>query len=379
MPALTASPPEYYTSELPKALVERRITPTHFPSHPPTLPTSTRRRITSDEMRFTSPDTRPSLTPLGYRLLHLSEQKLSYLEGSSYDEGLSLWKGVLVREAVRSAWKSVQEGSVPEMNDWAAKGAMGLDIYEEEVEEEEEQQEERWFEDMVSSFGEEEYHVEAANGEHEWVESSVSIPEYDLDFNVDGMEAFTFPASSPSTPPLNVSHLEPSGTVDIVEVDDDESDISDEDLASLAQSQHWHHSSFTISMIDTSPNTPVLVGHPLSTPNSPTLSPVPSPALSAPTPMPLPAALTGSFVFPDPRSYYTDFEEYVDDFSLPPPLFRSMSTSTTESEMDDGEVCKTPPLRTEELEYASSEEENRKEEELLMGLGLSLGQLNLRL
>lgn len=78
--------------------------------------------------------------------------------------------------------------------------------------------------------------------------------------------------------------------------------------------------------------------------------------------MPLPAALTGSFVFPDPRSYYTDFEEYVDDFSLPPPLLRSMSSSTTESEADDGEVCKTPPLRTEELEYESSEEENGKEE-----------------
>ncbi|AAW42116.1 hypothetical protein CNC01160 [Cryptococcus deneoformans JEC21] len=329
-------------------------------------------------MRFTSPDTRPSLTPLGYRLLHLSELKLSSMDGSSYDEGVSLWKGVLVREAVRSAWKSVQDGSVPEMNDWSARGAMGLDIYEEEVEEEEEQQEERWFEDMVTSFGEEEYAVEAADGEHEWVESSVSIPEYDLDFNVDGMEAYTFPASSPSTPLLDDSHLEPSGTVDIIEVDDDESDISDEDLASLAQSQHWHSPS-TISMAATSPSTPILFGHPLSSPNSPTLSPVPSPTLLAPTPMPLPAALTGSFVFPDPRSYYTDFEEYVDDFSLPPPLLRSMSSSTTESDVDDGEVCKTPPLRTEELEYESSEEENVKEEELLMGLGLRIGHLNLRL
>jgi hypothetical protein len=59
-----------------------------------------------------------------------------------------LWKGVVVREAVKSAWKSVDQGSFGEMNDWHSKSAMGLDVIGEDEEEEEVgvAQEERWFE-----------------------------------------------------------------------------------------------------------------------------------------------------------------------------------------------------------------------------------------
>ncbi|WVQ78708.1 hypothetical protein IAT38_000795 [Cryptococcus sp. DSM 104549] len=316
-------------------------------------------------MRFTSPDARPALTPLGHRLLHLSEQKLAYLDGSFYDEGPALLKGVLVREAVRSAWRSVADGAVVEMTDWSARGAMGLDVVDEM--DEEQQDEETWFEDLVSSFGEEEAYSEGASGEHEWVDSSVSMPEYDIDFDVNGMEAFTFPL--PTSPPaipaaddraadgrVSLASLPTVSVtgVDVVEVDD-ESDLSDDDAQYLAESIHWparhrHIPSSTITFTSTtelaSPSTPTLLGYP----SSPLLAPLSSSTLPPPSPFPLSPSASpalGEFVLPDPRSYYTEFEEYVDEFTLPPPLLRSLSWSSASSE--DGEVCRTPPLRGEEV------------------------------
>ncbi|WVQ74562.1 hypothetical protein IAR50_004163 [Cryptococcus sp. DSM 104548] len=313
-------------------------------------------------MRFTS-DARPSLTPLGSRLLHISERKLSSLDGITYDEGFDLLKGVLVREAVRSAWQSVNDGEEVEMTNWSSHGAMGLEVYEEEKEEDMEKVEQRWFEDIVTTLDEDEDEVAH---EHEWAESNVTIPEYDLELNVEGMEAFTFSLPpSPSTPPTEPA---PS-SVDVVEVEDDESEISDEDMAVLTQSTHW--SLPITSTIDH-------IEHASSPPPSP---------LPEPSPLQIPASL-----YPGYDDYFTGFDEYIDEFSaLPPPLLRSLSAS---SEADDTEVCKTPPMRTAELrreedegrrqqeeeeEEEDEEEEEEvidwKEQELLYGMGMKMGGL----
>ncbi|TYJ59199.1 hypothetical protein B9479_000188 [Cryptococcus floricola] len=301
-------------------------------------------------MRFTS-DASPSLTPLGSRLLHISERKLSTLDGIAYDEGFDLRKGILVREAVRSAWQSVSDGEEVEMTNWSSHSAMGLEVYEEEEEVDLERSEQRWFEDIVTSLDEEEDEM-ASEHEHEWVESNVTIPE-DLEFNVDGMEAFTFTSpTAPSTPAPEPAHCASTSCVDVVEVDDDESDISDEDMIALTQSTHWSLPTTT---------------H-LEYANSPPLSPLPEPS-----PLQIPAAL-----YPGNDDYFTGFEEYVDDFSaLPPPLLRSMSSSTTSSEGDDTEVCGTPPMRAEELSLEEDEDEEEeidwKEQEALYGMGLKMG------
>ncbi|WVN85771.1 TIGR01458 family HAD hydrolase [Cryptococcus depauperatus CBS 7841] len=330
-----------------QALVEHPTVSVEFPTYP--LITPTLSRDASDDMRFTCPDTRPSLTPLGHRLLCLSEQKLAFLEESSFDEGKALLKGVLVREAVRLAWTNVHEGSVSEMNDWHAKGAMGLEVYDEE-DEEEDSGEKEWFEDIISSFGEE----EVLCGEHEWAESSVSMPEDDFELNVEGMQAFTFPPPSLTCLPLDAivsSHEHPDTDVNVVEVDDDESNTLD--VVYLEESRPAQP--FTATTLHFAPETPVI-------------EPVPSPQLVPPSPLPLLSATTWDSLFSDQREYFTDFEEYVDDFSLPPPLLRTLSSSTASSEADDGEACKTPPLRSDELEFEEGDEREMERDVMAMGL-----------
>ena len=117
-----------------------------------------------DEMRFTPPDVRPTLTPLGHRLLHLSERKLaSYDYPLGYREEVNaMWKGVIVRETIRSAWKFDEEGSEGDLTDWRSKGAMDLDVIGEEGDGEEDGEvttpkgEEMWFEETIRRLGEDE-------------------------------------------------------------------------------------------------------------------------------------------------------------------------------------------------------------------------------
>lgn len=158
------------------------------------------------EMRFASPS-RPSLTPLGWRLISLSEQKLYDIDASpvgARESGSALRKGVLVREAVKSAWRSVEDGQRGEMNDWHSATAMGLDVIGEndEEEEEEEQQEEKWFEDLLSSLGEEEVRVGAEQYQPaEWAESEVKGVDYE-EYDYEEMEAYTIPLPpSPTVAP----------------------------------------------------------------------------------------------------------------------------------------------------------------------------------
>ncbi|WVR03885.1 hypothetical protein IAU60_000884 [Kwoniella sp. DSM 27419] len=309
-------------------------------------------------MRFTSPTSRPSLTPMGYRLLHISETKLSDLDGFEFDEGKALWKGVVVREAVRSAWKSVEEGSVVEMNDWSARGAMGLDVVSEEDEDEDEDEfdegrEQQWFENLVTTFGEDETYLED-DAEHEWIESAVSMPDFDdLEYDADAVVAFTFPLPvSPTSPATGLPSM--SITIDsiptvsvtdveVVEVDDDlpvyetAAGLIERSEALMSVSNHLH------------------------------ITPVISPLHSPISPLTLNASLSPPLIDrPEPELDDTLELEEMDWFALPPPLIRSLSYSTTSSGCDEDEPCRTPPLRHAELDQVSpglekwlSEEVNR--------------------
>ncbi|WWD16576.1 hypothetical protein CI109_101004 [Kwoniella shandongensis] len=338
-------------------------------------------------MRFTSPDSRPTLTPVGHRLLYLSEQKLSSLDDDLYDGGRALWKGVLVREAVRSAWKSVEDGSIVEMNDWSAMGAMGLDVIGEEDEEEimeddfarEDQKEARWFEDLMSSIGDEDAsHIDERETCHEWVESDVSEPVYDFDYDVGGIQAFTFP--SPTSPtslpsvPVTISSLRDVSDVTTVDVDevevDDMYDGEDEnedegqlDVTSTPRHRHGHqrHVSPITSFDDLSlriqPPQPVI---------TPRLRPSMSPTLAPPTPLSIsvPRSVESSFAYVEDDLYYPDFDDYVDEFYLPPPLIRSLSsTSHCESDVCEDDECRTPPLSDIELDEECLLEDKDEERE----------------
>ena len=156
-------------------------------------------------MRFAS-TTRPALTPLGHRLLSISERKLANLDSpySSRDDASALRKGVVVRQAILHAWRTVSDGvTAAELNDWSHASAMGLDVVSEEEEEDEEgtlaaRGEEAWFEDLVSAFGDEDY-VPEDEDLHEWTESSVASAFDDIEYDDEGMEAFTLTSCPPST------------------------------------------------------------------------------------------------------------------------------------------------------------------------------------
>ncbi|WWC87801.1 uncharacterized protein L201_002693 [Kwoniella dendrophila CBS 6074] len=324
-------------------------------------------------MRFTSPNSKPSLTPAGYKLLHLSEKKLSYLDGSLYDEGPALLKGVLVKESIKSAWKSVQEGSVVEMNDWTSLSAMGLDVVSEDDEDDEfnseiqSGKEERWFEDLVSSFGEDDFDQPQSSQlqeEHEWVESNVTEPVFDeFDYDSSQIEAFTFPtpSSSPTSIPVDTTSSVPKvivTDVDVVEVSDD--DDEEEEAVDLAIPSHHHH-----SIIETfgSISQKSVMEQSIA---SPSLDPVSSHGLVPPSPI---EAITSDWdesIYLYPQPYYTDFDDYIDDFSLPPPLIRSLSSSSTSTiDPDEEKECGTPPLRCSELDEQPSWLDQLKHEDTL--------------
>jgi hypothetical protein len=280
-----------------------------------------------DEMRFYS-NTRPTLTPMGHKLLHISQSKLMDLDTPlmGREEGTSLWKGVVVREAIKSAWRSVEEGveGGSGLTDWRAQSAMGLDVIGEDDEDEDERgdKEERWFDGLLEGLEDD---VEA---EHEWVESSVTIPAFEDEFEEDGIMAFTLPVLSP--------RAEPNTLVEVVEVEDD--------------------IPLTLTPLS-SPPTPILSGM-LLTPTSPSSS-------------------DSSYAPSSPCSsldYDSDFEECSDSFLLPPPLHRSISSA---SSSDGCECCITPPpVGCEELAVDIEGKDEigieRSEGMEVLGLGLDL-------
>lgn len=342
-------------------------------------------------MRFQS-TVRPVLTPLGQRLITLSERKLYALEPpvGGRDEA-TLLRGILIQESVRSAWRSVEKGHQVQVNDWQSTTAMGLDIIGEEEEEEEESEQEerseRWFEELVQSFGDDEMIDEQ---EHEWAESEVgsAVDEDDFEY-YEEFEHYTLPSPPssptqlPSSPPSSISVLTSPPTsistseglgdinshlqVNIVAVDVVEVDQLDE----VSSSPVWR---------DSIPSTPLL-----SASRSPSVSPVISFSLADDTleidtlELPLPhrhrnvesymtidpvksglhpstpilSACHSLSSSPIPSVSITDDDLDCDDFTLPPALHRCSSTLSIPCEcedMDSDDDCHTPPLSCEDLE-----------------------------
>lgn len=318
-------------------------------------------RANTDNMRFQT-TTRPTLTPFGQRVINISEHKLYALEEllGGRDKP-TLLRGVLVREAVKSAWRSVETGQQVEVNDWQSTQAMGLDVIGEEEEEEEaevegelrdyaheqehesiiEQRSERWFEELVQSFGEDDG-VE----QHEWIESQVGDVDHD-DFDDDAAAAFehyTLPSppppsplqvpASPSSSSSTLSSIESSTSsvtsvddtwtvtveVDIVETPDYDDEYDDEwDCEALEQS------AISDSDVDSIPSAPLL-----SAACSPSSSPIPLISL-------------------------TDDELDCDDLCLPPPLHRCSSPCTdrdcdcNDDDQESDSRCVTPTSSCDEL------------------------------
>jgi hypothetical protein len=379
-------------------------------NHLNTEPLSTRNTKTPteiDEMRFTSPDlARPALTPLGHRLLHLSEQKLDSLDTpmGGREAGTSLWKGVLVREAVRSAWKSVDEGArVDEMTNWHAPNAMALDVIGEEEEDEEdeveaEQAEQRgaaWFEELLANMGEDEYsYGDDDEREAEWTESSVSQAVFDdLEYDADGMIAYTLPLPpSPPSPPVlaesgsslssiivtpdsSASQLELASVDAVVEVAvvavDDVDELDDvNDVLDQAELLHGSHPAKLIRNRRW-PTTPILLGLPTLSPSS-----------SSPTSPESSYGLDSIASLPSLADFdWSDEEDDDFDFALPPPMHRSLSSDSTGSSCDDECECMTPPSAScEELEEfvaADVREVGKRAWEGRGALGLELEGLSL--
>jgi hypothetical protein len=268
----------------------------------------------------------------------MSEQKLYDLDAptGARESGSALLRGVLVREAVKSAWSSIDDGSSDEMTNWKSETAMGLDVIGEDEEEEQDEQEEKWFEDLLSSLGEEEQPTTSA----EWVESEVLGVDDEL-YDVDEMEAYTIPLppSPPVQPKLPVVEsivqrlaapveritIDSLVTVDAVEDVDDDDAASDCSDCSMCRSIAAH-------LDGEFPSAPAPPSTPITRPIS-TCDPA-----------------SGAFEF-EGRAIPDVFEcdDDDDDMLLPPPLHRSWSSDSTDSFDDD--VCRTPPtMSCEELE-----------------------------
>ncbi|GFZ44329.1 hypothetical protein JCM24511_02051 [Saitozyma sp. JCM 24511] len=184
----------------------QRVSPLSSP--PPYRPPH-RRRPTAipgevDDIPFTFSElARLTMTPLRHRLLHLSQQKLDRVEPpvGSREAGTSLWKVVLVREAV-STWRSIVQCPAEGMTDWCKTRARTLRVICKEEEKDEEQQMEvqeeegpgrAWFEELLANMGQDEYSCDDGR-KAEWTESSVSRAVYDdLEHQAEGMVAYTIP------------------------------------------------------------------------------------------------------------------------------------------------------------------------------------------
>lgn len=303
----------------------------------------------SDSMRFQT-TVRPVLTPLGQRLINISERKLYDLEAPIGGRDVpTLLKDVLVREAVRSAWRSVHNGQQVQVTDWQSDNAMGLDVIGEEEEEEDEdareaeqgyhnsvveQRGERWFEELVQSFGEDES-VES----HEWIESEVGAPfDYD-DFEYEDFEHYTLPSSppvspiqAPSSPPTplespSMSTIELSIEAQDVPASSSGSSYFDEVKVPDYDDGQLDYQEVTSAPVSRSylPSTPLL-----SATFSPSSSPIPLISL-------------------------TNDELDCDDLSLPPPLHRCSSSTSVPCECEDFDSngsCATPTSSCEDLELS---------------------------
>lgn len=316
-------------------------------------------------MRFAS-NSAPMLTPLGYRLLSLSERKLARLEPEigGIDEGSLLRKGVVVRQAIKSAWQSIELGDVVEVTDWRSTSAMGLDVIgedEEEVAENEDEdgsvedlKQERWFEDLVSSLGEEDdERFESGGSDHDWAESHVSgsgdFDFEDLAYDPSETQAFTLPSPStsseavlrsPPSPASSISSIESSmvslassvtsvittTTIDVVEVEVDEvGDVDDEDIASVYSECDDCGDGYASTIGTTA--VPAYVAHP----HTPTL--VASPRAFAPSSL-LDISKKSEVII-------HDIDELdCDTLELPPLLHRCYSDCSVSSL--DEEECRTP-------------------------------------
>jgi hypothetical protein len=339
----------------------------------------------------------------------MSEQKLYDIDASplgARESGSALRRGVLVREAVKSAWRSVEDGNRGEMNDWHSANAMGLDVIgendEEEEEEGQEQQEERWFEDLLSSLGEEEARasddlVQPA----EWTESEVQGVDDEL-YDYEDMEAYTIPlppsptvapksptvthvATTPFpsfTSPVHSHHFaapalaEARTTVDIVSVDDIDSSL-DSDYATFDSFSSFNPAgspapfSVSSSSIDSVAISVPSLSDSATTDSTSDFTSSPSTPISPITPIDgaitaSSTGLTSSFAFagvpiPDLSELELECAESEDLF-LPPPMHRSYSSTSacsTESlesletcdSYDERCDCRTPPLNPVDVRY----------------------------
>ncbi|WOO85217.1 uncharacterized protein LOC62_06G008716 [Vanrija pseudolonga] len=168
-------------------------------------------------MHFSS-SVAPTLTPLGVRLLSLSNRKLTDLEApvGSREPGFALLRGVLVREAVRSAWASLEQGPT-ELTNWRAPTALGLDTLSEEDEDEEDELEtveQRWLDDVLDESDEDGVSVMAAS-------------DYDVEYyDVNGLQAYTLDSAvtygEETTASSDVTVVEVAAVDDDDEYDEDE-------------------------------------------------------------------------------------------------------------------------------------------------------------
>jgi hypothetical protein len=349
-------------------------------------------------MRFQS-TVRPVLTPLGQRLITLSERKLYALEPpvGGRDEA-NLLKGILIQESVKSAWRSVEQGYQVQVNDWQSNTAMGLDVIgeEEEEEEEAEQQEERnerWFEELVQSFGDDEALDEQ---EHEWAESEVgsAVDEDDFEY-YEEFEHYTLPSPPssptqlPSSPPSSLSVLaSPPTSFSTTQPSLEETATSYHTTVAVevVEVEQVLHQSTQVSSSpvwrDSVPSTPLL-----SASRSPSTSPVTSFSLAdddveidtLELPLlyrqryldtyitidpveedvrPSTPILSASCSPSSPRhliNSHADDDLDCDEFELPPALHRCSSTLSNPCECEDEDTygdddCRTPPITCEDLE-----------------------------
>lgn len=165
-------------------------------------------------MRFSNAYSRPTLTPLGQRLLVLSERKLYDLDApaGARESGTALLREVLVRETVRSAWSAVDEGREGGLSDWSQTNAMGLDVIGEDEEEEadsamSEAKQNQWFEDLMSELGDE---PEEEDEVYSTEATVLVLPAYvndTLDASTTSKANFTATSTIPHIGP-SISHIE---------------------------------------------------------------------------------------------------------------------------------------------------------------------------
>lgn len=262
-------------------------------------------------MHFASTAT-PTLTPLGVRLLNASRHKLSVLEPSvgGRDKNDLLRRGVLVREALRSAWATLDTPApASELTDWRAPDALGLSVLSEEDEEE---AEERWLDDVLSDIEEPEPAAES-----DWAETTVSVPDADeenmcCEFEIAHIESVELDENYADLVDV---------VVHVAAVDDDDDEEFDEDAVEVATA--WRelprkHSAAVVYCDDTATQ-------------------------SASSAHRLHQAL--SQLAAEPRVI---FDTDVEELEELPALQRC---SAEDDEDDDDDCCRTPPLLScEDLE-----------------------------